>query len=57
MMQELEKVWRKYPDLRLGQLIWMLTGKDDPFYVEDYTIMKSMLERKFEDAIHNTEGT
>lgn len=30
----IETYWRQHPDLRLGQLLWALAGKD-PFHVED----------------------
>ena len=31
----LREIWKQYPDWRLGQLIFNLTGKYDCFYVED----------------------
>lgn len=31
----LKEVWKQYPDWRLGQLIFNLTGSHDCFYVED----------------------
>ena len=34
----LREVWKQYPDWRLGQLIFNLTGRYDCFYVEDDTI-------------------
>ena len=35
VLKKLQKVWRKYPELRLCQLIVALTKKSDPYYVED----------------------
>lgn len=34
----IEQLWRKYPDMRLGQLITNLAAvqqRPDPFYIED----------------------
>jgi len=39
MLKYLEKLWRKYPDYRLGQLCWAIAGRD-PFHFE----MKEFLE-------------
>jgi len=39
VLEELGKIWRKVPDLRLGQLLWGLVGRD-PFYVEDYDLLR-----------------
>ena len=33
--QLLAKYWKKYPDYRLGQLLWAIAGRD-PFHIEDY---------------------
>ena len=34
----LKEVWKQYPDWRLGQLLFNITGQYDMFYVEDDTI-------------------
>lgn len=33
-LKAVEKLWRQNPDLRLGQIMWMIAGRD-PFYIED----------------------
>lgn len=38
----LGELWQKYPDWRLGQLIVNVTGKSDPFYVEDDDLEKAL---------------
>lgn len=38
----LRKVWKQYPDWRLGQLIFNLTGSYDCFYVEDNTLEEAL---------------
>lgn len=35
ILTKLRRAWHMHPDLRLGQLIVNVTGKSDPFYVED----------------------
>jgi uncharacterized protein YihD (DUF1040 family) len=38
LLQELEKLWLKKPDLRFWQIVEYVsksTGKKDPFYIED----------------------
>ena len=48
ILKELEKTWLKYPDLRLGQLIFNLDdalGNYDLYNVEDKTLIK--LLRKY----------
>ena len=44
MLLLLEKIWNKYPDMRLGQLIVNISRTSDPFYVEDYDLEKWMGE-------------
>ena len=41
----LKEVWKQYPDWRLGQLLFNITGQYDMFYVEDDTI-ENMLRIK-----------
>ena len=35
LLSTLGKLWSKFPDLRLGQLIMVLNKGKDPFYLED----------------------
>lgn len=52
VLKELEEFWKKHPDLRLFQLMDMLSstiGKNDnscfhldPFYVEDYVVIEKL---------------
>jgi hypothetical protein len=35
LLEEIEKYWMKWPDLRLGQLLVIMAGKQDSFYMED----------------------
>lgn len=35
VLEKLALFWEGSPDLRLGQVIVNLTGRSDPFYVED----------------------
>lgn len=37
-LQAIKAAWQENPDLRLGQLIWAIAGRD-PFYVEDDTLV------------------
>ena len=51
LLGDLHILWRRYPDLRLGQLVAALTPRNlDPFYVEDDAIhdrVKEVLENGF----------
>ena len=40
----IEKIWNQVPDLRLGQLIVNVTKQNDPFYVEDETLIEQLKE-------------
>ena len=48
LLEQMESIWKKYPDLRLTQLLdWVIkSDKDisnrDFFYVEDYELMKAL---------------
>lgn len=35
MLNKIETVWKKYPDLRLGQLILNVVQEQDLYYIED----------------------
>jgi len=39
VMRELTRLWKKYPDWRLGQLVFNIHGSD-PFFIEDYDLVK-----------------
>lgn len=39
VLRELERLWRMYPDWRLGQLIFNIPGRD-PFHIEDYDLVE-----------------
>ena len=45
-LQNLAKLWKKYPDLRFGQLISNITAtsKVDPFFLEEDQFEKLMKE-------------
>jgi hypothetical protein len=40
MIWKLYNLWLKQPQLRLGQLIYILSGDTDVFYIEDYDLIK-----------------
>ena len=42
ILDEIRKVWEKYPDLRLGQLI--SNPYPDPFFVEDERLVETLKE-------------
>jgi uncharacterized protein YihD (DUF1040 family) len=46
ILNKLEKVWKKQPDLRLGQLLYSLAYLDakDIFYYEDECLEKTLDE-------------
>jgi len=47
--QLLAKYWKeKYPDFRLGQLLWAIAGRD-PFHIEDYDFMVGLAKRAGEE--------
>lgn len=54
--EKFEKVWRKYPDMRFGQLVVNCLGVD-PYYIEDNIIEKKIEEfgKLSEDTIENFE--
>ena len=39
VLRELERLWSKHPDWRLGQLIFNIPGRD-PFHIEDYDLIE-----------------
>lgn len=46
ILAELQKIWEKQPDLRLGQLIFNAGFSNDAplFYCEDESLMESLRE-------------
>ena len=55
----LRDVWKQYPDWRLGQLIFNLTGKYDCFYVEDDTLeeaLKMNLQKEKEKEVNECQA-
>jgi len=44
------RLWFQHPDWRLGQLIWNMAGRD-PFYIEDYDLIKQGYEKFDKDEI------
>ena len=40
ILERLRKVWEKYPDLRLGQLIINVFG--DAYYIEDEKLVEAL---------------
>lgn len=44
-LRALERTWRKYPDLRLGQLLLNLTRDGEDLYnIEDEVLLKRLRE-------------
>ena len=39
VLRELEVLWSRHPDWRLGQLIFNIPGRD-PFFIEDYDLIE-----------------
>lgn len=58
ILLDLSKAWRANPDLRLGQLIVNLLGKD-PFYIEDdeaHHAIKAVIEGTPEQVLAAWRG-
>ncbi len=47
-LEAVEKLWRTMPDMRLGQLMWAIAGRD-PFHIEDEDTVKRIEERLRKD--------
>lgn len=43
VLEKVKEVWEKYPDLRLGQLMWIL-AQNDPFYIEEDELLVKIEE-------------
>lgn len=53
MLENLEKLWLSNPDLRLGQLLFVLAKTEDLYNMEDYDMLKRILEEQSQDnAVH-----
>lgn len=52
MLEVLEEIWKKSPDLRLGQLMFIITDKyfkdRDTFNIEDDELLKVLFKLKEE---------
>jgi len=40
IITHLDRLWKKHPELRLGQLLINLTNDNDLFYIKDDTLLK-----------------
>ncbi len=47
ILKYLEKLWREFPDYRLGQLCWMIAGRD-PFFFEMEDFLRFVESRGIE---------
>lgn len=54
MLTKIEEVWKNHPQLRFGQLLVKVTGREDPFYVEDDILLK-LLDKEL--ILQNEETT
>ena len=48
-LNSLGAVWKQHPDLRFGQIIWLVSkgirkSDGDPFYIEDHDFLRGMAE-------------
>lgn len=44
IMGELQALWQKFPEMRLGQLLLNSMGTDDLFYLEDKDLLQKVRE-------------
>jgi len=42
VLKKVEKFWKKYPNLRLGQLLMIFSEGNDCFYIEDNILEKKL---------------
>ena len=47
VLSKIEKVWKQYPDLRLGQLLLIVCGSKVLFAIEDEDLLKCIEENIF----------
>lgn len=45
MLLLIERLWKKYPDLRLGQIILNVVPEDKLYYIEDDVLYNLIKER------------
>ena len=45
ILKAVEEFWTKYPDLRLGQLLYNATYPNSVFYYEDEDLIKRLKEK------------
>ena len=60
ILNELERIWKKNPDLRLGQIIMIATRPKHPcsevFYIEDEDILRGIQSIGNESKVNTQEG-
>lgn len=44
ILAEIENIWKKYPDMRLGQLIGNVLEGPSLYYIEDYMLIDVLKE-------------
>jgi hypothetical protein len=44
ILKRIQVVWEKYPDLRLGQMVWNAAHPYDSFNIEDEYLVKRLEE-------------
>lgn len=54
VLREIERIWKKHPDWRLGQLIFNIPGRD-PFHIEDYDLVKLGFKKFRTDSVANMD--
>ena len=42
ILQDILRIWKKYPEYRLCQLIVNATQRQDPYYVEDVALVQHL---------------
>jgi hypothetical protein len=42
VLKKVRRIWKRHPDLRLGQLICNACGTRDPYYMEDDELVRRM---------------
>lgn len=42
ILEEVKRVWEKYPDLRLGQLLLNIPISGDIYYIEDEQLIREL---------------
>ena len=52
-LEKLELLWKQCPDLRFGQLVYILTYNKYLFHIEDDKMLKLIQNRKSKKRINN----